>query len=140
MPKLLKEQGWLFQGFCPMRVLHGKVFPSSDIMSILKNFQLKSSIFERLCDVTWWEKPVFHGVKPVFHAECALDQYTQLCQWPCWVQSYVGSSFWHRNGLILLCRGYLLHPLFRLVCEAQRAEQWAFTNANLWIWHWPIFN
>ena len=34
-------------------------------MSALKIFQLKSTIFERPCDVTSWEKPVFHGV-PAF--------------------------------------------------------------------------
>ena len=43
-------------------------------MSKLKIFQLKSSIFERPCDVTWWEKPVFRGEKPVFQGARALDQ------------------------------------------------------------------
>ena len=46
-----------------MRML--KFFPSSDIMnaSMLKNFQLKELHFEHPNDLTWWEKPVFHGAR-----------------------------------------------------------------------------
>ena len=48
-------------GFWQTQVLHGKlVFPSSDVTRALKFFHLKSSIFECPCDITWWEKPVFH--------------------------------------------------------------------------------
>ena len=56
--------GWLFPGFGPMPALHGKVFPIK--------WRHESAQCPR--DVTWWEKPVLHGVKPVFYAACTLDQ------------------------------------------------------------------
>ena len=66
---LLKLKGWLFPVFGKHRhSMENWFFPSSDVMSMLKNFPLKSSIFQRPRDITCWEKPVFHGEKPVFHA------------------------------------------------------------------------
>ena len=58
---VIEIEGLLFLGFGPMLAL--QFFPSSDVTSALKIFQLKSSIFERPRDVTWWEKPVFHEAR-----------------------------------------------------------------------------
>ena len=47
-------------GFGQTQALHGKlVFPIKWCHKGAQNFQLKSSIFERPRDVTWWEKNSF---------------------------------------------------------------------------------
>ena len=42
-----------------------KFFPSSDVMnaSALKIFQLKELHFKHPRDLTWWEKPFYHGAR-----------------------------------------------------------------------------
>ena len=64
VPNVTEIEGLLFPGFGKRRhSMENWFFPSSDVTRALKNFQLKSSIFELPRDVTWWEKPVFHGAR-----------------------------------------------------------------------------
>ena len=63
---VIEIEGLLFLGFGKRRrSMDNWFFQSSDVTRALNFFQLKSSIFERPHDVTWWEKPVFHGA-PAF--------------------------------------------------------------------------
>ena len=64
--------------------------PSSDVMSTLKIFQLKSSIFERPRDVTWWKKPVFHGAR-------AFDRNPEIANGQPWVDLTIDGILGKKN-------------------------------------------